>query len=186
MNFFKNVSRRQRIIQYVLFLSTTAVVVFGLAQSPQKDPDRLIVDGKLEPDRIPDWILWNRIFQMAVDMNETAPRGGQELWIDKLHLPEEVMGEIIALGYEQQKMSDDLVKEAQKHISDSKKNDSDLKDHPNKKEALKSRLIKTQLNMESGTLEMRDELRERIGEDAFLRLSSFARLQIAPKVKIGG
>jgi hypothetical protein len=185
MNFLMNASRRTRVLQYALFLITTAVVVFGLAQSPQKGPDRIMVDGKLEPDRIPDWILWNRIFRMAVDMNETAPRGGQELWIETLHLPEEAMEEIVALGYEHQKMSNDLVNEAQKHISDSKKNDSDLKDHPNKKEALKSRFIKTQLNMESRTLEMRDMLRECIGEDAFLRLSSYARLQIAPNTKIG-
>lgn len=186
MNLAKITSRRQRILQYLLFLGTTIAVVVGLAQTQGQSPDRFLIDGKLEPDRIPDFILWDRIFQMAVQLNETAPDHGEGIWIQKLHLPEEVMKEIVAQGFEYLEMLDDADKEAQAHISDSKNEKSDFKNHPNKTEALKSKLTEIQLNKEGRTLEMRDRLRERIGDEAFLRIESFARLQIAPNIKIGG
>jgi len=39
--------------------------------------------------------------------------------------------------------------------------------------------------MEARTLEIRDKLRRRVGDDSYLRLESYARLQIAPTIKIG-
>jgi hypothetical protein len=186
MNLAKIASRRQRIIQYLLFLGTTIAVVVGLAQTQGRSPDRILVDGQIEPDRIPDWIVWNEIFRMAVRLDEVSPTHGQELWMKKLHLPEEVMQEIISQGYEYMEMSSAIDNEAREHVSNSKSANSDLKDHPDKKVALQSRLIKSQLNLESQTLEMRDKLRARIGDDAFLRIESFAHLQIVPRVKIGG
>jgi hypothetical protein len=185
MKHFRNFLKRPRIIQYLLFLVTAIVVVAGIAGTQSKKSDRIIIDGKKEPERIPDWMLWDTLFQVAVHLNEKSSTHGQELWIEKLHLPEAVMQEVVAQGYEYAEMADDIRGEAEDLVSDSKKQHPQKIDHPDKKEGLRIKLKKSQLNMESRTLEMRDQLRARIGEDAFLRLSSYARLQIAPKIVIG-
>ena len=179
MNQPKLASRKQRIFQYLLFFAVTIPVLVGLAQSPEPSFDRVLIDGKMQPDRIPDWILWNEIFRTAVYLYEQSPTQGKELWVDRLHLPGKAMNELIWYGYEQQEMLESVSQKAMTIANNPKM------DHPNQKEDLKGKLKKSQLNMESRTLETRNKLRKRIGDDAILRLTSYARLRIAPNVKIG-
>jgi hypothetical protein len=82
-------------------------------------------------------------------------------------------------------MADDARKKADKYVADSKKDKPELIDNPKKNDGLRIKLKEVRMYKESRTLEIRDKLRERIGDDAYLRLSSFARLQIAPNVIIG-
>lgn len=179
------ISRRPRILLYLMFLSVIAAVVIGLAQTPEKVSGRVLVDGRLHPDQVPDWILWNQVFTMAAYMNEKSPSHGQELWTDRLHLTKQVMDEVVSHGYEQLEMANDVFKETGDLVSDSRKARPEKIDHPDRKEGLRIQLKKSQLNMEARTLEIRDKLRRRIGDDAYLRLESYARLQIAPTIKIG-
>jgi hypothetical protein len=185
MNLFKTLSKRPRIFIYLLLIAIAIAVVLGLAQPQNGKSGRVLVDGRLNPEKVPDWILWNEIFVIATHLNEKSSTQGRELWIDRLHLPENAMKEIIEIGYEQLEMSDDASNEAEDFIADSKKDKPDKIDHPNREEGLRIKLKKVQLHRESRTLEIRDKLRQRIGDDAYLRLSSFARLQIAPNIKIG-
>ena len=185
MNLARIASKRQRIIQYLLFLAVTIAVVVGLAQTQGQSPGRVLVDGKLNPEKIPEWILWNHIFLMAATLDNKSATHGEELWMDRLHLSKEAMNEIVALGYEQIVMSDDVQKEAEDLVADSKKAKPEKINHPDKRKGLKIELKHKQLLFQSRTLEIRDKLKERIGEDAFLRLLSYARLQIAPNVKMG-
>jgi hypothetical protein len=186
MNFSNIASRQPRIFQYLLFLVTSMAVLVGLAHTQGEKADRILIDGAKEPDRIPDWILWDATFQLAVHLNEKSPKHGEEIWMDRLQLPKAVMKEIVDQGYAHAEMADDIEREAQELASDSKKDQPKKINHPNKTEGLRIHLKKVQLNKESRILEMRDRLRQRIGEDAFLRLSSFARLQLSPRIKIGG
>jgi hypothetical protein len=185
MNLIKIRSKRQRVLQYLLFLAVSVAVVVGLAQTPDSSPGRVLVDGRLNPEKIPDWILWNHIFLMAATLDSKSATHGEELWLDRLHLSKKVMDDIVALGYEQIEMSDDVHREAEDLVADSKKDKPEKIDHPDKKMGLKFELRHKQRYLESRTLEIRDKLRDRIGEDAFLRLSSYARLQVAPNVKMG-
>jgi hypothetical protein len=180
-----NKSRRPRIMQYILFLGVIAVVVIGLAQTPTSTNGRVVIDGKLNPEMIPEWVLWNHIFMTAATLDNKSATKGRELWMDRLHLSKETMDEIVELGYEQIEMSDDMQREAETLVADSKKDKPELISHPDKKMGLKIELRQKQRNRESRTLEIRDRLRERIGDDAFLRLMSYARLQVAPNFKMG-
>jgi hypothetical protein len=185
MSLFRKLLKRPRIVQYLLFFMTTIAVVVCLAGTQSKQSDRILIDGKNEPERVPDWIVWDVFFQQAVHLNETSSTHGQELWIDRLHLSQEVMDAIVAQGYEYVEMADDKAIEVENLVTDSKKAHPQKIDHPDRKEGLRIKAKKVQLHMESRTLEMRDRLRQRIGEDAFLRLSSFVRLQIARQIVIG-
>jgi len=53
------------------------------------------------------------------------------------------------------------------------------------KDTLRLKLRQSQMNKEVLTLQLRDGLRARIGEDAFNRLLSYARINIAPTIKVG-
>jgi hypothetical protein len=168
-----------------MFLGVIAAVVLGLAQTPGKGPGRILVDGKVNPEQVPDWILWNQIFTMAAYLDNKSTSHGEELWVDKLHLPKDVMKEVVNHGYEQLEMADDVNKEANDLVADSKKARPEKIDHPDRKEGLRIKLKQSQLQMEARTLEIRDKLRRRVGDDSYLRLESYARLQIAPTIKIG-
>jgi hypothetical protein len=122
---------------------------------------------------------------MAANLDNKSSTHGKELWIDRLHLEQRVMNQIIDHGYEQLEMADDARKKADKYVADSKKDKPELIDNPKKNDGLRIKLKEVRMYKESRTLEIRDKLRERIGDDAYLRLSSFARLQIAPNVIIG-
>ncbi|MBN1570482.1 MAG: hypothetical protein JXA73_21745 [Acidobacteria bacterium] len=185
MNLIQTASRRQRIIQYLLFLAITIAVVVGLAQTPDSGRSRVLVDGRLNPEKIPEWILWNHIFLMAGTLDSKTADRGASLWMERLHLPKKAMNDIVELGYEQLEMADDVRKEAEDLVADSKKAKPEKINHPDKRKGLKIELRYKQRLLESKTLEIRDKLKERIGEDAFLRLLSYARLQIAPNVVMG-
>jgi hypothetical protein len=185
MNLSKIATNRPRILQYLLLLAATIAVVVGLAHTQGKNAERILIDGAKEPDQIPDWILWNEIFRITVQLNENSHKQGLEVWRDKLQLPDEVIKEIIIHAYDHRDMADDLDIEARDLVADSKRAHPNKIDHPDKREGLRIHLKKNQLNLESRTLEIRDRLRKRIGDDAYLRIQSFARLQIAPGIKIG-
>jgi hypothetical protein len=119
-----------------MFLGVIAAVVLGLAQTPGKGPGRVLVDGKVHPEQVPDWVLWNQIFVMAAHMNEKSPSHGQELWTDRLHLPKQVMDEVITHGYEQLEMADAISKDSDDLVADSRKARPEKIDHPDKKEGV--------------------------------------------------
>lgn len=171
------VSRRSRVLRYLLLLGTIAAVV-AIAQTNSDQGNRkILVDGSQNPDQIPEWILWNELFQMAASHNEKLPGKGKELWIDKLGLPQKAMNELVNHGYESRELHAAANKEKDAIASESKSDSN--------KDKARAKFKKTQAYVESRTLELRDKLRARIGEDAFLRLQSYARLRIASQIKVG-
>lgn len=178
-------SHKTRIIQYLLFLGTAAAVVAGLAQSGKQVSTGMVIDGENNPEQVPEFILWEQLFQMAIQLEENAATDSHEFWTQKLNVSKDIMNDILALAYEHREMLEAVQHEARLQITNAEAPNSALKDHPNKKEALKGTLKGIQLNREAQTLEMRDRLRDRIGEDAYLKLSSFIQLQIAPRTKLG-
>ena len=162
----KFVSNRPRTLRYLLLLGTLAAFVVAIAQTDKDTSNhRIIVDGAKEPDRIPDWILWHQIFQMAASHNDKLPGKGRELWIDTLHLPQSAMNELVQNGYDHRNLQAAAKNEKDKVLADSRGESN--------KDRVRVKLHKTQAYFERQTLELRDKLRSRIGEDAFLRLQSY-------------
>jgi hypothetical protein len=180
MKFPKIAFEKSRVLKYVLFLGTTLAVIVALAQPSINVPNRIIVNGAVNPEKVPDWVAWDAFFKIALQLDERAPKHGKDVWEKKLNLPSNVVNEIVSHGHSQRDMQNSIANEA-KNIP----NSTDKK-HPDKKQDVKSKLRKSQLNMEARTLELRDKLRKRIGEEQYSKIASFVRLQIAPKVKIGG
>jgi hypothetical protein len=180
MQFPKMTFNGGRVLKYVLFLGTTAAVIAGVAQSPNNIPNRILVDGAVNPEKVPDWVAWDAFFKIAVQLHENAPKHGHGLWSNKLGLPENVINEVVAHGQNQRDMQASFTSEAANILNSTDKN------HPDKKKDVKSKIRKTQLNMEARTLDLRDKLRKRIGEEHYAKIASFVHLQIVPKIKIGG
>lgn len=155
----------------------TLPVIPGRARQAGGEAQLVItIDGAMDPDRIPDWILWRELFSVAAMLAEKAPDGGQDIWMNRLGLSRAQMDQIIAYG---RALGDDekqIDREAKAIASSSRGfiNGS-----------TKSRLHQMKADKESRLLERRDQLRARIGADAILKLQSFARLNIAPTIKVG-
>lgn len=136
----------------------------------------ITIDGAAEPDRIPDWILWRELLTVAEMLANKVPDSGREIWIDRLGLTQVEMNSLIAHGRalrEEEKGIDlevkSIIKAAQGGI-----------DGPTK-----GRLHQIKADKDSRILIRRDLLKSDIGMHAFLKLQSFARLHIAPTVKVG-
>jgi hypothetical protein len=159
----------------IAFLSLTIVAVV-IAQTPGTGPSfKVAIDGAQTPDRIPDWILWRELFKRVSMFSDQSPAQGKEIWVDKLHLTMPQMNELLRHASEHHDM--DAAKNAEAH--DLKASAKETKD------TLRLKLRQGQMNKEVQTLQLRDDLRVRIGNDAFSRLLSYARLNIAPNIKVG-
>lgn len=155
-----------------LFLCT---VVFVVAQtSGAKLSSTITIDGAQTPERVPDWILWRELFRRVSMFSAESPTQGKEIWVDKLQFTMPQMNEVLRHASEHHDM--DAAKDAEAQS---------LKASPKEtKGTLRLKLRQSQMNREVQTLQLRDALRSRIGEDAFARLLSYARINIAPTIKV--
>ena len=151
-------------------------IALALAQTPEKKMAGVItIDGAQAPDRIPDWILWQELFKTATLLSDKSLTKGNEFWAEKLHLPKNQVDPLI-----QHAQVFNSMKSATKIAV------SNLRSSPKEtKESLRIKLRQAQMNEEVQILELRDALRARIGEDAFQMLESYARINIAPTIKVG-
>lgn len=170
-------SNWRRMLIHLLVLTAVCAVVTGIAQTGNEQQHGIIIDGTKNPERIPDWIVWSEVFRTAISLYDTSSGKGQELWVDQLGLPKNAMNEIVKHGYEHRDLKLALETEAKKIVADNKGRE--------RKEVIRGKLRHPQANLESRTLQLRDKLRTRIGEDAYLRLLSYARLNIATKIVVG-
>ena len=161
----------------VLLLSLLPIAVPTMAQKPAAAVTPIItIDGASEPDRIPDWILWRELFRVAALLADKAHDSGRDTWINRLGLSEAQMNHLIAHGRAFQDEEKQITSEANKIVGTSGKALSD---------PVKSKLHQMQADKESRILEYRDALKSRIGVEAIERMQSFARLHIAPTIKVG-
>jgi hypothetical protein len=159
----------------VTFLSLSSVV-FVVAQAQSRKPSPTItIDGAQTPERIPDWILWRELFGRVSIVSDMSPTHGKDIWVDKLRLTMPQMNELLQRASEHRDMDSAKHAEAKRLKASSKET----------KESIRIKLRQTQMSQEVQTLQLRDELRARIGQDAFDRLLSYARLNIAPAIKVG-
>jgi hypothetical protein len=100
---------------------------------------------------------------------------GKDIWVDKLHMTMPQMNELLQRASEHRDM------DSAKH-ADAKRLKASSKET---KESLRIKLRQTQMSQEVEILKLRDKLRSRIGNEAFERLLSYARLNIAPTIKVG-
>ncbi|MGD0307872.1 MAG: hypothetical protein ABSC02_01175 [Acidobacteriota bacterium] len=156
-----------------LFLCT---IVFVVAQTSGGKPSTTItIDGAQTPERIPDWILWRELFRRVSMFSDQSATQGKEIWVDKLHLTMPQMNELLQRASDHRDM--DAAKNAAAQSLKASKAET--------KDTLRLKLRQSQMNKEVLTLQLRDGLRARIGEDAFNRLLSYARINIAPTIKVG-
>jgi len=136
----------------------------------------ITIDGSVEPDRVPDWILWRELLSVAAMLADKAPDSGRGIWVNRLGLTPAQMNHVITHGRalrDEEKLIDRDVKGV---IAAARGN----LDGPTK-----SKLHQIQADKESRVLVRRDALRALIGKEAYLRLQSFALLKIAPTVQVG-
>jgi hypothetical protein len=164
-----------------VFAVLTGLGVNAIPMMAQNTPDKanrvVTIDGSVEPERIPDWILWREIFNFAAMLADKSPKAGRETWVEKLGLSTEQMNQFTAFAR--------VFRDGEKQI------DRDVKavfeaSRRNSSEPVMSRLHEIQADKESRILAHRDALRSRIGTIAFLRLQSFGRLHIAPGIRVIG
>jgi hypothetical protein len=170
--------------QYLRILAAAAFVVLlfvpAASAQAQKTSDAvkpvITIDGSVEPDRVPDWILWRELLSVAAMLADKAPDSGRDIWVNRLGLSPAQMNHMITHGRalrDEEKLIDRDVKGV---VAAARGN----LDGPTK-----SKLHQIQADKESRVLVRRDALRALIGKDAYLKLQSFARMQIAPTIKVG-
>jgi hypothetical protein len=160
-----------------IFLAAVFLGMPVVAQRPAPPPQSVItIDGAVEPERIPDWILWREFFRIATELSQSSPTRGKELWTERLLMTDPQAEHIIAHGVsfslDERKMDENaasLRRGAGANMPDS----------------VKTRLRQIQIDKESRILAIRDQLRNRIGADAINRMQSFARVNLAPTIKVG-
>jgi hypothetical protein len=169
--FFKNAS------MHALLLYFISAAIPAMAQNPPAKAKSVItIDGALEPDRIPDWILWRELFNVAAYFADNSPTSGRDFWIDRLGLSTAQMNHLIARARSFRDEEKQIDRDAKAIIDAAGRTPSN---------PIKSRLHQIQADKESRILAIRDTLRGQIGAAAFQKLQSFARLNIAPTVKVG-
>ena len=156
----------------VLFIAGPAT-----AQGPAKMPKSTVtIDGASEPERIPDWILWREIFRVSAELAEQLPTRGQDFWMERLHFSSAQTDALISLGTAFIKEEAQIDSDAKKLIASSGRVAP---------AALQNQLRQIQTSKEKRILTIRDQLKANIGSDAFNRMQSFARINIAPTIKVG-
>jgi len=134
------------------------------------------IDGASHPEQVPDWILWREMFRAAVLLAEKAPDAGRDVWVNRLHLSPRQMNHLIALGREFQDEEGQMMRDVKQIAGGSNGVPS---------ESVKARLRQLQAENEIRISAYRDRLAEAIGWESMQKLQSFARLHIAPGVRIG-
>jgi len=169
-------SRHRRSLWPLAAFLSLSTVVFVVAQPPGGKPSPAIaIDGAQTPERIPDWILWRELFRRVSTVSDMSAMHGKDIWVDKLHMTMPQMNELLQRASEHRDM------DSAKH-ADAKRLKASSKET---KESLRIKLRQTQMSQEVEILKLRDKLRSRIGNEAFERLLSYARLNIAPTIKVG-
>jgi hypothetical protein len=133
------------------------------------------IDGSKEPDRIPEWILWEEIFDIAAILAEKESDRGRDLWIETLHLNWDEMLQVVARGQELKQLKETMDKEAERLIQKA----------GNKPESIQAELSRMQLRKEAEILVLKEKLRSSLSGHGFQRIMSFARLHIAPGIVMG-
>lgn len=146
------------------------------AQAGTAAKSTITIDGSVEPERIPAWIAWRELFNMALIMDDKHPDSGQEFWARRLGLSPGQIHQLLAHARS--------LREDEKEIDQQAKN-LKLAKQGKPDGALKIRLHELEADKQSRVLERRDSLKGQIGTEAVLRLQSFITINIAPNIKVG-
>ena len=176
MNLKSIYSKSKGTLWPLVALVSLFTIALVLAQTPDKKATPLItIDGSQTPDRIPDWILWGEVFKTVSLLSDKFASKGDDIWVQKLNLSSEQAKQLTQHADAHRAMISEKNMEAKTLKASIKES----------KESLRIKLKQAQMNKEVQILELRDALRARIGEDAFQRLQSYAKLNIAPTIKVG-
>ena len=116
------------------------------------------------------------MFRAAVLLSEKAPDAGRDVWVNRLHLSAQQMNQFIALGREFQQEEAQMNRNAKQIAGAS----NGIPPEP-----VKARLRELQAENEIRISAYRDRLAEAVGPESMQRLQSFARLHIAPRIRVG-
>jgi hypothetical protein len=163
-------------VVWLLFVLAALTLPAEAQKLPEAPKPTIKVDGAAEPEKVPEWILWREIFRMATGMVEKSPTEGRAFWAERLHLSSQQIELLISHG--------------SAFFQEESRMDADAKQLVNKSgpvvsNSVRASLRQMQVARENRILAFRDLLRASIGNQAFNRLQSFARLQIAPSITIG-
>jgi len=134
------------------------------------------IDGASQPERVPDWILWREMFRAAVLLAEKAPDEGRDVWVSRLHLSAGQMNQFVALARSFQDDEARMLRDAKAIAGAAGGIPSD---------AVKARLRQLQLENQVRISGYRDRLAGAIGPESMQKMQSFARLHIAPRIRVG-
>ena len=158
---------------FAIWLTTPAT-----AQTPSANTRPVVaIDGAVTPERIPDWILWREVFGLVTRLADKSPDSGRSYWANSLGLSPAQVAQLVAQGRAWRDEEGQMNLQARNLIGASGAPLSPT---------ARVKLHQIQAAKESRILARRDSLRGSIGTDAFERIRSFARLHIAPTIKVGG
>jgi hypothetical protein len=167
--------RLRGIISLLIGIVGVYIANIGTAASVQKVRPIVTIDGSKEPDRIPEWILWEEILDIAAILTEKESDKGRDFWVETLHLNSDEMLQVVARGQELKELKEAMDKEAEKLIQKA----------GGSPKSVQAELQQMRLNKEARILALKEQLRTKISGHGFQRIQSFARLHIAPGIKIG-
>jgi len=144
------------------------------AQSGNSARPAVTIDGALEPERIPDWMLWRELFNGVLLLADKAPNAGRGFWQSRFVFSEIQIAHLIA--------------HARAYRNAEKASEDEIKRLAQKKGiergATQSQIHHVKADRESRTLEFRDALKAKIGAHAYEKLNSYIRINLAPNIKV--
>jgi len=144
------------------------------AQNANSNKPVIAIDGALEPERIPDWMLWRELFNGVLLLADKAPDSGRNFWQTKFGFTEVQVARLIAHAR--------AFRNAEKTSEDEIKNLA-LK-QKNERGSEKSQMNHVKADKESRTLQFRDALKADIGTHAYEKLNSYIRINLARNIKV--
>lgn len=168
----RNTRCRMNFSLFLLVLLSAGVP--AMAQDIKPDAQAILIDGAVEPDRIPEWMLWRELFNGALMLSEKDPNAGRDFWESRFGFSSAQIAHLLAQGR--------ALREAEAKINADIRKAGQSKGSP--QAAIRSQVHQLQADKESRVLEFRDVLRNRIGVDAYQKLSSYIRINVAPNIKV--
>lgn len=149
-----------------------------LAQNPPitAPTTTITIDGSKEPDRIPEWILWREVFRTVALVSEKSKDHGDGILSKHLGMGQKEKDKFVARCLMLQDDEAGFDKKAQTIVDASPKNLS---------EETKKKLKDLHEDKKNKILDHRDKLKNEIGDQLYNRLKSWARLHVAPGIKVG-
>ncbi len=166
-----NITIRCFILAVLLIVSASL-----LAQAPKLPVPQITIDGQKDPDKIPEWILWREVFAISLDLSNRSAAGAREFFVSRLGLSTQSHLQLLAQAIELERQETTLNAAAQKIKGNATGPFTD---------AMKQQLRALDDDRHNRVLQLRDLIRGSLQPDEYARLYSWARVNLAPGIKVG-